>query len=329
MNNAFQLKTRNTRSIMVHVILALVPGTVLMTYWFGAGVIINIAVVTLVSLLCESLALALRQRPIAQALQDGSIVLAAWLLALCLPASLPFPELIVGAISMTVLGKHVFGGLGQNPFNPAMVGYAVLLISFPKTMTTWLNPAELSQSINASTDSFWWALKTANESSNIQWDTITQATPLDRLRGFERQNQTTDLLTLSPWPWNAINVAWLFGGLFLLARGIIRWHIPVAMLLTASAAHTLHYWLFPQYTLPPSSMMLSGAMMLGAFFIATDPVTAPSSQYARLIYGASIGLLTVALRGFSNYPEGIAFAVLLMNCSVPLLDRLFTLERSP
>jgi len=310
MSSTFSLQTRSTSNIMMHVALALVPGTAVMAYWFGAGVVINIVVITCVSMLCEALAQKLRHRPIQPALQDGSIVLAAWLLALCLPPGLPIFELIIGAISMTLLGKHVFGGLGQNPFNPAMVGYAVLLISFPKTMTSWPDPLSLN-------------------SVSVQWDAITQATPLDRLRGFERQALSTDPLTLSLWPWNLMNVFWLFGGLFLLARGIIRWHIPIALLLTASIAHGLHYLIFPQYTLPPSSMMLSGAMMLGAFFIATDPVTAPSSQYARLLYGAGIGLLTVVLRGFSNYPEGIAFAVLLMNCTVPLLDRWFVLDRRP
>jgi len=318
MSNAFSLNTRSTGNIMMHVALALVPGTALMTYWFGAGVIINLVTITLVSVLCEAISQKLRQRSIPSALYDGSMVLAAWLLALCLPPGLPFLELIVGAISMTILGKHVFGGLGQNPFNPAMVGYAVLLISFPKTMTTWPDPNALTEAINAG----------ANTASS-QWDVITKATPLDRLRGFERAGQAIDRSTLLLWPWNAINVAWLLGGLFLIARGIIRWHIPIAMLLVATLAHAIHYWFFPEHTLAPSYMMLSGAMMLGAFFIATDPVTAPSSQNARLIYGAGIGLLSVALRSLSNYPEGIAFAVLLMNCTVPLLDRYFVLDRGP
>lgn len=328
MSSVFSLKTRSTSNIMVNVMFALVPGTLMMAYWFGAGIIINIAVITGVSITCEALVQTLRKRAIGPSLQDGSMVLAAWLLGLCLPPGLPFLELFVGAISMTLLGKHVFGGLGQNPFNPAMVGYAVLLISFPKTMTTWLNPEELSQAINSSVGSFWWQLKTSSINTT-QWDSITQATVLDRLRGLERQNLTVHASTLSLWPWHMINVAWLFGGLYLLARGIIRWHIPIALLLAAAIAHGLHYWLFPQHTLVPSSMLLSGAMMLGAFFIATDPVTAPSSQYARLLYGAGIGLLTVALRSFSNFPEGIAFAVLLMNCTVPLLDRMFVLDSKP
>lgn len=312
---------------MMQVALALVPGTAVMTYWFGAGVLINIVVIVGVSILCEALAQRLRHRPIQPALLDGSIVLAACLLGLCLPPGLPFYELIVGAIGMTLLGKHVFGGLGQNPFNPAMVGYAILLISFPKTMTAWPEPFSLTNALNSGAGLLWWDIKTSAHSVSEQWDAISQATPLDRLRGLERQALTTHQLTQSLWPWNLLNVAWLFGGLFLLARGIIRWHIPIALLLSASVAHGLYYLMFPQYTLPPSSMMLSGAMMLGAFFIATDPVTAPSSQYARLLYGAGIGLLTVTLRAFSNYPEGIAFAVLLMNCTVPLLDRLFVLER--
>jgi len=318
MSQAFALSTRSTSNVMMHVAIALVPGTALMTYWFGAGVIVNILTITLVSALCEATALKLRQRSISTALSDGSILLAAWLLALCLPPNLPFIELAIGAISMTMLGKHVFGGLGQNPFNPAMVGYAILLISFPRTMTSWPDPLAVTDAIN-----------TGLQTASSQWDSVTKATPLDRLRGFERAGQAIDHSTLSLWPWNAINVSWLLGGLFLIARGIIRWHIPIAMLLTAFLAHGMYYWLFPQFSFAPSSMMLSGAMMLGAFFIATDPVTAPSSQNARLLYGAGIGLLTVALRSLSNYPEGVAFAVLLMNCAVPLLDRFFVLNRKP
>jgi len=292
---------------MMQVILALLPGTALMTYWFGSGVIVNILVLTLTSVLCEAAAQTLRQRNVKTALGDGSMVLAAWLLALCLPPNLPLLQLVVGAISMAFLGKHLFGGLGQNPFNPAMVGYTLLLISFPKTMTTWPNPLELTDSIVASS----------------QWDAITQATPLDRLRGLQRQGLPTDNSSVSIWPWNQINIAWLLGGLFLMWRGIVRWHIPIAMLITATLAHSIHYVFFETTTLPPTSMMLSGAMMLGAFFIATDPVTAPSSKNARVLYGAGIGLLTVILRQLSNYPEGIAFAVLLMNSAVPLLDRWF------
>ena len=339
MINSVALRTRPTSSIMGQVMLALVPGTVVTSYTLGSGVLINITVLVLVSLACESVALVVQKRQIIPALSDGSIVLAAWLLALCLPPSLPITQLIFGAMVMTVLGKHVYGGLGQNPFNPAMVGYAVLLISFPKTMTLWFDPDSLAHlsanGIKALPE--WWKMKWHPLPLNTQWDSITQATPLDKLRTLERQFQTkitsqtsiNDAINFQTYPWLAISVAWTIGGLYLLFRGIIRWHIPVAMLTAAALSHWVIGLISNDYSLPVWSALLYGGLLFGAFFVATDPVTAPSSQRARLYYGAGIGILTVVLRTNSNYPEGVAFAVLLMNSTTPLLDRVFVLDKRP
>ena len=321
---------------MGQVMLALIPGTMVMVHALGTGVIINLVVLTLSSVACEAGLLALRKRPVFSVLADGSIILAAWLLALCLPPALPINQLILGAVAMTVLGKHVYGGLGQNPFNPAMVGYAILLISFPQSMTLWFDPIVLSELSAEGFTSFsnWWNLKWQPALYVHQWDSVTQATPLDSLRTVQRQdltpnpalNQTTVTTRVSTSPWFEISIAWMIGGLYLLALGIIRWHIPVAMLLTTAFAHLVHAGFYPDASLNPLSALMYGGLMLGAFFIATDPVTAPSSTRARLCYGAGIGVLIVVLRTSSNDPEGVAIAVLLMNSVTPLLDRLFVLE---
>jgi len=327
MNSPFALSTRSTASIMTQVMLALIPGTFVMMWLLGPGIWINLAVVVLTATLCEALVLKLRHKPIGFTLADGSIVLAAWLLALCLPPTLPISHLILAAVAMTVLGKHVYGGLGQNPFNPAMVAYAILLISFPKAMTLWFDPSRLIDWPNTSSLLTWWQLKWNPAVITAHWDSITQATPLDRLRTAARPGHTLDLNTLARAPWWEINTAWFLGGLFLLIRGIIRWHIPVAVLGTAVAAHFIHSFLYPDTAIPIGSAVMYGGLIFGAFFIATDPVTAPSSVRARLCYGMGIGLLTVILRTSSNYPEGVAFAVLLMNAVAPLLDRLFVMDR--
>ncbi len=324
---AWQYPRRSTASIMMQVMLSLVPGTVLMMHWLGPGVLINWVVLIAASVLCEATVMRLRQRSIKTALNDGSIVLAAWLLALCIPPSLPISQLIVGAVTLSVLGKHVYGGLGQNPFNPAMVGYAVLLISFPKTMTLWFDPNLAVSWTTPAVWADWWNLKWFANPSVAPWDSITQATPLDRLREFRNQSASVSINSLHTSPWRELSVAWLMGGVYLLARGVIRWHIPVAVLTAAIIALTVQSYLSPNTTLPVWSAMLYGGMVFGAFYVATDPVTAPSSVRARLLYGASIGLLSVILRTHSNYPEGFAFAVLLMNASVPLLDRWFVLDK--
>ncbi len=207
-----------------------------------------------------------------------------------------------------LLAKHAYGGLGQNPFNPAMVGYAALLVSFPVEMTRWPVPG-------------------------ADWDAVTGATALDALRTGLRESYTMGEIRAgaafgsvgaagSEW----VNLAALAGGLFLLARGVIRWQIPVAMLAGLAVPAALAQWLDPGAHPGALFHLASGATMLGAFFIATDPVSAATSDRGRLYFGAGIGLLTWVIRSFGGYPDGVAFAVLLMNLAVPLIDR-YTVPR--
>ncbi|NND92677.1 MAG: RnfABCDGE type electron transport complex subunit D [Granulosicoccus sp.] len=368
---------RSVRGIMGHVMLALVPGTIVYATLIDYRIILNVLVAIIAALCVEAVLLRLRQRAILPLLCDGSIVLAAWLLALCVPPSLPAWQLIAGIVVMTGLGKHLYGGLGQNPFNPAMVAYAVLIVSFPVTMTDWqinVNGSEAAYD-NAPTQ-----LPQLPE-----WDAITGATPLDRLRQArsiihrrtapEAPTQpgqlasepdtrkapghaTTPLAEGSPLhalrkdmpegpaaipitnpmaeysrfadaaimrsPWKWVSLAWLAGGIYLLFAGIITWHIPASVLLTVAVLYLACGSVGTVPTIPLIPALLSGALMIGAFFIATDPVSAATSNTGKLIYGAGIGVFTFVIREYSVYPEGVAFAVLLMNICVPLLDYLFT-----
>lgn len=327
---------RSTRSIMLQVMLALIPGTLLYALLISSDIIINLVIASLSALVFEAVMLALRKRSVLITVSDGSIVLAAWLLVLCVPPALPAWQLVLGIFIMCSLGKHMFGGLGHNPFNPAMVAYAVLLVSFPSTMTHWSPANAASQSISVN-----------------QWDTVTGATPLDRIRNIKRamhndaqiiesvsefapttptrtaiehthvsEQSLSQIVLSSHWLW--INTGWLLGGLFLLFRRIISWHIPVSIVATLTILYaTIGAW-SSAMVLPVFPAVFSGAVLLGAFFIATDPVSAATSNRGKLLYGIGIGVLCFVIREYSVYPEGFAFAVLLMNICVPLLDHIFT-----
>jgi len=294
--------------VMFQVLAALLPVLAVQVYLFGPRPLLLVAVAAAAALACEALALRLRQRSMQPFLRDGSVLVTAALLALAVPPTLPAWHLVLGVACAVLLAKHAYGGLGQNPFNPAMVGYAVLLVSFPLEMTHW-------------------------PPTGGGWDAMTGATALDALRTGLRQSYTMQEITAGPafgqvgaagseW----INLAALAGGLFLLARGIVRWHIPAALLAGIAVPAALFHTFDPGAYASASFHLASGATMLGAFFIATDPVSAATSDRGRLIYAAGIGLLTWIIRSWGGYPDGIAFAVLIMNLAVPLIDR-YTVPR--
>jgi electron transport complex protein RnfD len=299
---------------------------------FGPGLALQLAVAGPVALGCEAAALALRRRPTRPALGDGSVLVTAALLALSLPPMLPWWLTAFGTAVAVLLGKHVYGGLGYNLFNPAMVGYAVLLISFPVAMTRWpLAGVDLdwSELARLTVHCFY----SGQPPPDLQLDAWTGATALDALRTGLRQRLTVQEIRSGPefgalgaagFVW--VNVAALAGGLILLARGIVRWQIPAAVLaglaIPAALVHALDAGGHPGALFH----LFAGATMLGAFFIATDPVSAATSDRGRLIYGAGVGLITWIIRRWGSYPDGVAFAVLLMNLAVPLIDR-YTVPR--
>ena len=289
--------------VMFQVLAALVPVIAVQVYLHGPALLGLLAVAALTALACEAGALWLRHRPARAYLRDGSVLVTAVLLAVAVPPTLPWWLVAFGTAVAVLIGKHAYGGLGQNPFNPAMVGYAVLLVSFPLEMTRWPAP-------------------------DAGWDAVTGATALDAVRTGLRQSYTMEEIFAGPafgaagargGEW--INLAALVGGGWLLLRGVVRWQIPAAMLAGIAVPAAIAHGLDPGAYTGPVFHLTSGASMLGAFFIATDPVSAATSDRGRLVFGAGIGLLTWVIRSWGGFPDGVAFAVLIMNLAVPLIDR--------
>lgn len=317
-------KPVNTGSFMRQVIYATVPGIAIMTYFFGWGTLLNIALACLVAVACEATVLKLRNKPIAFYLQDYSAVVTALLLAIAIPPTAPWWLTLVGTSFAIVVAKHLYGGLGMNPFNPAMIGYVLLLISFPKEMTTWLPAAGVQESIAALNPAQSLQLVFTGQINGV--DAFSGATPLDTFRTYAGQHTVLDANPVlngafAGYGWEWVNVAFLLGGIYLIWRKIITWHIPVGMLAgifflsgffnTAVDADNYASILFH---------LFSGGTMLGAFFIATDPVTAATSNKGKFIYGALIGVLVYVIRTWGGYPDAVAFSVLLMNLAAPTID---------
>jgi electron transport complex protein RnfD len=324
-SSPFITPSASTNRMMRNVVIALIPGTVVYVLYFGFGLLINLTLAIGFALAFESLILWLRKRPLKPYLSDYSAVVTAWLLALCLPMHSPWWLVVTGVGFAMVFGKHLYGGLGFNPFNPAMVGYVVLLISFPREMTTWFLPHTVSGSMLQFDQAIAYSLGLADPG---QWDALTAATPLDQFKTSLGLNMMVSEIRQSPvfgdfggvgWEW--IANWWLLGGLYLLFTKTIRWHIPVAMLGSLLLISSLIYLLNPDGTASPGFHIFSGGAMLGAFFIATDPVSAATTPRGRLLYAALIGVLIYIIRTWGSFPDGVAFAVLLANMCVPLIDQ--------
>jgi Na+-translocating ferredoxin:NAD+ oxidoreductase subunit D len=279
-----------------------------------------------VAVAAEAAVMGLRRRPIGPAIGDYSAVVTAVLFAISVPPTLPWWMTLLGMLFAIVLVKQLYGGIGYNPFNPAMAAYVFLLVSYPVAMTTWLAPDMLAEHAVSFTESL--RLIFAGALPNgVAWDAVSAATPLDVMRGKLDQGMSIEEIRLSPlwgdfggrgWEWVANG--FLLGGVYLLWRRIITWHIPVSMLASLAVAAGA-FWLLDPTTHPfPAFHLFSGAAILGAFFIATDPVSACTTKTGQLIFGASIGLLVFVIRTWGGYPDAVAFAVLLMNIAAPTLD---------
>ena len=308
--------------VMQHVLLALIPGIAVMLWWFGWGVITNLVLACVFALLFETLMLSLRKRPIPPFLSDYSAVLTACLLALALPPYSPWWLIAVGMLFAIVIAKHLYGGLGYNPFNPAMIGYAALLVSFPLDMTIWPTATGGFGVLDFST-----TLLKVSGFGVSNWDAYTHATALDSMKMGLNLHQTPQqlmqgnnvgLIGSQGWEW--VNLAYLVGGIWMLYKRVITWHIPVAMLMGLLVLASLFGFSSPTHYPTPLFHLLSGATMLGAFFIATDPVTASTTPLGKLVFGFSIGALVYVIRTWGGYPDAVAFAVIVMNMAVPLID---------
>ena len=316
----------STDRVMRLVILSTLPGLAALTWFFGFGTLSNILWASLGALAFETLALKLRKRPIGFYLGDFSALVTAFLLGIALPPAAPFWLVLIGIGFAILICKHMYGGMGYNPFNPAMAAYVFLLISFPVEMTDWLAPrgaipgGDLLGPIDA-------LLRSLGLANGGQLDGMSMATPLDVLKqndGLMLSDlwaQTPQFGQFSGIGWEWANAGFLLGGLYLLYRRVFTWHAPVSMLLSLSIMALLFY--DGGSSASGGSMLFhlfSGATMFGAFFIVTDPVTSAVSNRGRIAYGATIGVLVYVIRAWGNYPDAVAFSVLLMNFAAPFID---------
>jgi electron transport complex protein RnfD len=315
--------------IMATVLLALVPATAYDLWLFGWPAVFVFLLSIGSCLAVEAACLQWAGRPVTATLWDGSAALTGWLMAMSLPPWAPWWVPLLGSVFAIALAKHVFGGLGQNVFNPAMVARVALLVSFPLQMTLYVAPHPLFASGSPG----------IAEAVSITFgsgppDSVSAASTLGTIktelsRGVPvtdsvRQLPSLQDLALGVKPGSLGETSALLvllGGLVLLARRVISWHIPLAMLATLWTLGTLAQWADPARFLSGTVHVLSGAACLGAFFIATDYVTSPVSKSGQLVFGFGVGLLTWVIRSFAGYPEGVAFAVLLMNALTPIIDQ--------
>ncbi len=312
--------------VMLQVLLALLPGMFTMYWFFGFGVLINSVLAVLTALLAEAAVLALRSRPIIDSLLDLSAVVTAMLLALALPVIAPWWITVIGTAFAIIIAKQLYGGLGYNPFNPAMAGYVLLLVSFPKQMTGWLAPQDISNMTLGFSDTLR-LIFLEQPPADTTFDALTKATPLDTVRTQLGLNKTVaqistgsvfGLVAGKGWEW--VSAGYLLGGLWLIQRRAIAWQIPFGVLSGLGCFAAIGYLLDSSQFTSPLFHLFGGATMLGAFFIATDPVTAATTGKGRLIYGILIGALVYIIRVWGGYPDAIAFSVLLMNLAAPTID---------
>ncbi|WP_448725069.1 RnfABCDGE type electron transport complex subunit D [Pseudomonas farris] len=305
---------------MKFVLLATVPGMLMLFWLYGWGVLINLILAAATALAVEAAVLQLRKQPVKPTLSDGSALVSATLLALALPPYCPWWLTVSAAAFGLFFGKHLYGGVGKNPFNPAMLGFALVLVMFPQQMTHW--PASHGM------DLFGGLQQVFGFSSGQAPDAWAQATALDSLR-INKSLTMEELFADNPafgrfggrgveW----VNLAFLAGGVFLLQRRVFSWHAPVGMLASLFIISLLCWnGTGSDSNGSPLFHLLTGASMLGAFFIVTEPISGAKSPTARLLFGAGVGLLTYLIRTWGGYPDGVAFAVLLMNLCVPALER--------
>ena len=322
MPSSFILDRSSVAQVMAWVLIALLPGIAAYVWLFGPGILITLTIASVTALLAEAAMLKLRNLPLKPFLTDQSALVTAWLLALSLPSLAPWWLVVIGTLFAIVVAKHLYGGLGQNIFNPAMVGFAVLIVSFPVQMTQWAGPLEL-----AKTDLTLAQSAAVIFGNDTEPDGITMATPLDALRTGLLQQYTVDevIARSNLGHYGGIGFEWLagfflLGGLLLWALRIISWHVPMAFLagiwLTAGF---LHFFDPGRYG-APWFHLFSPSVMLCAFFIATDPVSGATTRKGKIIFGLGAGFLTMLIRTWGGYPDGVAFAILLMNVCAPLID---------
>lgn len=322
MFSPFIRTNRSVSGIMIEVLLALIPSVLLYYYLFGPAIFISISICTMSCLIAELISLTLRTRPILPFLKDGSSLVTAWLIALSFPTISPWWLLVIASVVAIIITKHIYGGLGHNIFNPAVMAYAVCLLCYPQFMSQW-------QSIDAKLSwSEAWSLIIYQK---LPLAGITQSTVLDTIRtGLTSKMIAIDkMISLSPhnfgkwgtpgYEW--VSLSYLVGGSLLLFRRIITWHSPITFLATMSLLSLIGHTVLPNKFIGITSELLAGGTMLTAWFIITDPVSGATTPRGKILFSIGTALLTFLIRHFGGYPDGIAFAVILMNSCVPIIDK--------
>lgn len=320
----YLLKDVSVSQVMTQVCIALIPGIAAYAWLVGPAILAQLVIASLAALAAEAFMLRVRGKPLAMFLSDGSAIVTAWLIALTFPPLAPWWLVATGTVFAIIVAKHLYGGLGQNPFNPAMVAFAVCIVAFPALMSQWPSVGLQLSLVDQINVIFGWLARV---------DALSGATPLDAMKTAlklgEGSVEIESLLSNQDiygnfagrgWEWVA--GGYLLGGLWLWQRKLITWHVPVAFI-GAMVFISGALWLYkPVQFASPLFHLLSGGAMLGAFFIATDPVSGCTTPRGKLIFGAGVGLLAYIIRVFGGYPDGVAFAVLLMNLSAPVIDLL-------
>ena len=316
-----------TGRVMRLVVYATFPGIAALTHFFGIGVLINVFLASISCIAFEAAAMKLRQRPVIFYLRDCSALVTGVLIGVSLPAYCPWWLVVSGSFIAIVLAKQLYGGMGFNPFNPAMVAYALLLVSFPLPMTSWPTPLPLladsqtTPGLIAALEKVFFGVPIDGYSSATVLDIMKQNAGLTLDDLYQKEAVFSDgRWAGAGWEW--VNIAFLIGGIYLLYKKVFTWHAPVSMLAALAMMATLFYDSGSSNSSgSPIFHLLSGATMLGAFFIVTDPVSSAVSNRGRIIYGALIGILVYVIRSWgTSYPDGVAFAVLLLNFAAPFID---------
>lgn len=294
----------SVNKLMRQVTYALILGVIAQIYFFGFSVLVQIALAIITTVVLEAFILSIRGMRVVDGISDSSGILTAVLLAISIPSIAPWWIIVSGVAFSILFGKQLFGGIGNNPFNPAMTGYAFLLISFPVQMTLW--PNEFQGVL---------AIFKSNEV-----DILTGATNLDFAREQLMLGVNLAEITFANNNQMWINIGFLLGGIYLLIRRLVFWHIPLSLILGMTFMSGVLYLIDANIFASPFFHLFNGATMLAAFFIATDPVSASTTQVGRLIYGFAIGVIIIIIRVFGSYPDAVAFAVLIANIAVPLID---------
>jgi Na+-translocating ferredoxin:NAD+ oxidoreductase subunit D len=304
-----------TRKIMYRVVYAMIPALLWSVFVFGLDAM-KVTLIAIAACLAFEYLIQKYLLKIKPSVTDGSALITGILLAFNVPANLPWWIIIIGALAAVGIGKLSFGGLGSNIFNPALVGRVFLLISFPVQMTSW--PVAKGSDVDG--------LTTATPLGIIK-EGLAAGTPVSQIS--ENLPSSTDMLLghMSGSLGEISALLLILGGVYMLYKKVITWHIPIAVVGTVAAIAGAFWLLDPQNYVNPMYHVLTGGLMLGAIYMATDMVSSPMTPKGQLIFGAGIGIITISIRLFGAYPEGISFAILIMNAFTPLINNTFKPKR--